>query len=155
MAMKISLIAVGGELTDGLHKEYETYITRLQRWSNFSFRAVANLKRKDSASAKAEEAHKILQLLSESAWVVLLDERGTEWSSEEFSAKLETWRSIRPEVTFVIGGAYGVDDMVRRRADTVWSLSKLVFPHEIARLLVAEQLYRALAIANGHPYHHR
>ena len=87
-------------------------------------------------------------------YVICCDERGENISSDEFSQRLERCFLNSQDVVILIGGAYGFDEMVRQRADLVWSFSKLVFPHRIARLIVAEQIYRAQEIAHGGQYHH-
>lgn len=87
-------------------------------------------------------------------FVIVCDERGKNISSEEFSRQIETAFVNSRNVVILIGGAYGFSDEVRERADLVWSFSKLVFPHALARVIVAEQVYRAQEIAAGHPYHH-
>lgn len=87
-------------------------------------------------------------------FVICCDERGGNISSDEFSQKLEKAFSGSKEVVILIGGAYGFDPEVREKADFVWSFSKLVFPHMIARLVACEQIYRASQIATGRPYHH-
>ena len=81
---------------------------------------------------------------------MLLDERGQQTTSPEFSRAL----SCRADATIVIGGAYGVNDELRQRANLMVSLSKMVFPHQLVRLILIEQIYRAQAIYNHHPYHH-
>ena len=87
-------------------------------------------------------------------WVIVCDERGENISSDEYSRKLEKAFVDSKNVVILIGGAYGFSEEVRKRADFVWSFSKLVFPHALARVIVAEQTYRAQEIALGHPYHH-
>lgn len=86
--------------------------------------------------------------------VICCDERGENISSNEFSEKLEKSFVSGFDVIILIGGAYGFNDFVREKADFVWSFSKLVFPHMIARLVVAEQIYRAQEISRGGKYHH-
>jgi 23S rRNA (pseudouridine1915-N3)-methyltransferase len=99
-----------------------------------------------------QEAVQLLSKINPQDYVILLDERGKQLSSEKFAHKLA---SIHHKTcVFIIGGAYGVDDSVRERADFVWSLSELVFPHQLVRLILAEQLYRAHCIQSSHPYHH-
>ena len=87
-------------------------------------------------------------------YVICCDERGENISSDEFSRRLEQAFLNSREVVILIGGAYGFTPEVREKADFVWSFSKLVFPHMIARLMVCEQVYRASQIAIGGPYHH-
>ena len=87
-------------------------------------------------------------------YVICCDERGENISSNEFSQRLEKSFVGGRDVVILIGGAFGFSDEVRQRADFVWSFSRLVFPHKIARLIVAEQIYRAQEIAKGGHYHH-
>ena len=87
-------------------------------------------------------------------YVICCDERGTNVSSEEFASKLEVAKINGKDIVILIGGAYGFDPSVREKADFVWSFSRLVFPHMIARLVVCEQIYRATQIMVGGPYHH-
>lgn len=117
---------------------------------------IATVRRhKNDRSDKAIEAEGalILARLEPSERVVLLDERGTQLSSKELAAMLAQWQGDRRDLCFVIGGPDGVSDACRRRADTTLSLSRLTLPHGLARVLLAEQLYRAHALRTGHPYH--
>lgn len=110
----------------------------------------------DPERTKLAESDTILSRLKPGDTIVLLDERGTEWDSPEFSAQLEKWQIVaRGRLVFIIGGAYGVDQRIFKRAGAVWSLSKLVFPHQLVRVLLAEQLYRAYSIQENMPYHHQ
>ncbi|RRD35481.1 23S rRNA (pseudouridine(1915)-N(3))-methyltransferase RlmH [Leucobacter sp. OH2974_COT-288] len=103
--------------------------------------------------ARTEESTRILGKLQDAEFVVLLDERGKMLSSPKLAQTLEQ-QLQRRNATVIIGGAYGVDERVRQRADLVWSLSDLVFPHQLVRLILVEQIYRAGEIAAGRPYHH-
>ena len=87
-------------------------------------------------------------------FVIVCDERGVNLSSPEFSSKLSGAFASSRNVVILIGGAYGFSETVRERADLVWSFSRLVFPHRLCRVMVAEQIYRASQIASGGPYHH-
>ena len=84
----------------------------------------------------------------------MLDERGKNIDSPTLSRILEDELSYGKQIVVIIGGAYGVDDRIHQRADMVWSLSKLVFPHQLVRLVLVEQVYRAQEIARGGAYHH-
>ena len=86
--------------------------------------------------------------------VILLDERGKNLSSPDLAQHLQSRFDVGASVAMVIGGAYGVDEQLHGRADLVWSLSKLVFPHQLVRMILAEQIYRAQEISAGRPYHH-
>ncbi len=109
---------------------------------------------REGEAARAEESDRVLSKLDRDAFVVLLDERGQNVDSPALASRLQGAFDSSKQVAVIIGGAYGVDDRVRQRADFVWSLSKLVFPHQLVRLILAEQLYRAQEIAGGRPYHH-
>ena len=87
-------------------------------------------------------------------FVICCDERGENISSDEFSQRLDKAFSASREVVILIGGAYGFSDIVRERADFMWSFSKLVYPHGIARIVCIEQIYRASQIIQNRPYHH-
>lgn len=104
--------------------------------------------------ARQEESQHILSRLKANDYVILLDEKGKIVGSPDLSGILLAQLEASKDVIVVIGGAYGVDDTVHHRANFVWSLSKLVFPHQLVRLILTEQIYRAQEIASGNPYHH-
>lgn len=104
--------------------------------------------------AREEESGRILSRLKDDDLVILLDERGKNLDSLTLSRMLEDELMHSRQVVVIIGGAYGVDARVHVRADVVWSLSNLVFPHQLVRLILVEQLYRAQEIARGGGYHH-
>lgn len=105
-------------------------------------------------AARQEESDRLLLRVTPNEFVILLDERGTIASSPELTQVLLRKLENAIPVTLIIGGAYGVDDRIRERADFVLSLSLLVFPHQLVRLILIEQIYRAQEIAAGRPYHH-
>jgi hypothetical protein len=102
--------------------------------------------------ARQEESERISSRLRSDDFVILLDERGKNLSSPELSDLISN--SINKHIVFIIGGAYGVNGTLRQKANIVWSLSNLVFPHQLVRLILAEQLYRAQEIHRGSHYHH-
>ena len=103
--------------------------------------------------ARQEESERLLSRIKDSNFTILLDERGKSLSSPELSSLI--LQNNTKHIVFIIGGAYGVTDEMRQRANVTWSLSKLVFPHQLVRLILAEQLYRAQEIAKGSRYHHQ
>lgn len=105
---------------------------------------------RDPVQALRMEGEAILKRIDDRARVILLDERGTALSSPD----LARWLEERPAATFVIGGAYGIDGRVVARADDRLSLSKLTLPHQLVRIVLLEQLYRAFTLQHGHAYHH-
>lgn len=104
--------------------------------------------------ARAEESRRLLDKMVPGDFVVLLDERGQLLDNARLQRTLTQQLDASRRVVVIIGGAYGVDDLVRQRADLVWSLSPLVLPHQLVRLVLIEQLYRSQSLAHGHPYHH-
>ena len=145
--------AVGRKLDPGLLEVQSEYIKRLSRWVQVTETLVPPSKG-DPAEVIEQDSKNLLGKIKTSDLVVLLDERGQQYSSPKFAEKLEVWSAQQRSVIFVIGGAFGVDESVRTRADVVWSLSELVFPHELVRVLLYEQLYRAQCIQHNLPYHH-
>ena len=110
---------------------------------------------RDPAQALRKEAEAILKRLEPQEPLVLLDERGREQTTREFAAWLgERLEASGRSLTFVVGGAFGVDESVRRRAQTTLALSRLTLPHQLVRVVLLEQLYRVLSLRAGHGYHH-
>ncbi len=106
-------------------------------------------------NVREKESDAILKRLTGREAVVLLDERGRQPDSREWAAMLGKLMEISPSATtFVLGGAYGVDERIRSRATEVVSLSRLTFPHQLARVILLEQIYRGLTLLSGHAYHH-
>lgn len=103
----------------------------------------------------AQEGRLILEKLPTQAFCVALDVKGQTLSTEALAQKLEQWQldMDSKDICFVIGGAEGLDKSVLKRANFVWSLSTLTFPHQLVKVILAEQLYRGVSILNGHPYH--
>lgn len=151
--MSVKILAVGKKheawVSDGIAR----YEKRLRKPFDASWQLLPHSAREGDA-ARAEESERILAKLDRDAFVVLLDERGRNVDSVALAATLRGAFDVGRGVVVIIGGAYGVEDRVRSRADFVWSLSKLVFPHQLVRLVLAEQLYRAQEISGGRPYHH-
>jgi len=105
---------------------------------------------------KKKEGETILEWLQKDDYLVALDERGKQFSSEKLAQFIETRASDRVKnLVFLIGGAYGIDEAVMKRANYQWSLSPLVFPHQLVRLILAEQVYRACTIIRNEKYHHK
>lgn len=132
------------------------YADRLPREWKFRLDVVptARRARKDtSTQAVRTEGELILGKLNASEQMILLDERGKQLSSPSLATKLADWQNDGRDLCFVIGGPDGVSADCRQRANFAWSLSQLTLPHGLARVLFAEQLYRAHSLQTGHPYH--
>ena len=133
-----------------------TYQKRMPRHLELVFREIPAAGRLSGSSPdknKQKEGEQILKAIPANAFVVALDERGKQWSSTELAARLEGWQAEYSDVVFIIGGADGLSADVKQRADILWSLSALTLPHALVRVVLAEQLYRAWTLIQGHPYH--
>lgn len=151
--MPIRLLAVGKKHESWVQEGIQRYEKRLQRPFDVSWQLLPHSAREGDA-ARSEESGRILDKINEGDYVILLDERGTNLDSPSLSSYLLSPLQRSQAVVLIIGGAYGVDASIHQRANLTWSLSKLVFPHQLVRLILAEQIYRAQEIAGGRPYHH-
>ena len=154
--MHIRLIAVGDRQPSWVDDAFGTYSARFPREWKFRLDAIPTARRgknDKSDSAVLAEGREILDKIGPGEQVVLLDERGRQFTSVELSAKLAAWQGEGRDLCFVIGGPDGVSAECLDRANIRWSLSKLTLPHGLARVLFAEQLYRAWSLQAGHPYH--
>ena len=151
--MTIRLLVIGKKHESWVVEGITRYERRLRKPFATSWQLLPHSSREGEA-ARAEESDRVLAKVSRDDFVVLLDERGSNLDSPSVAASLQSAFDGGRPVTLLIGGAYGVDDRVRARADLVWSLSKLVFPHQLVRLVVMEQLYRAQQILAGGSYNH-
>lgn len=154
--MHIRLIAVGDRQPAWVDDAFDNYSARLPREWKFRLTSIATAHRsKNDKSNKAVQAEgvQILAGIDTTEQVVLLDERGKHYSSSELSKRLADWQADGRDLCFVIGGPDGVSTAVRERANSTWSLSHLTLPHGLARVLFAEQMYRAWSLQAGHPYH--
>jgi 23S rRNA (pseudouridine1915-N3)-methyltransferase len=140
----IDLIAVGKLKNDPLLDVFEDYKKRLL-WK-FSLIEL-------EAQTQSGEHSKIIEKLNPRAALVVLDERGKSIGSRDFAAKIDGWQTTHGHVQFVIGGADGLSDEIRKRAALLVSFGAQTWPHMMARVMVMEQIYRAQQILAGHPYH--
>ena len=156
--MNIQLLLVGKTGFSFIRDGMEEYSKRLNKYVNFTIRIIPDLKGSKSWSTdrfQEEEGKKILSALNQRDYVVLLDERGENPDSFEFARFLEKQLMISTKsLVFVIGGAYGFSRQVYDRGNTLLSLSRMTFSHQVIRLFFMEQLYRAFTIMRGEPYHH-
>lgn len=156
--MEIELLTVGKTSIRFVEEGIEEYTRRLKHYIPFSIKALPDIRNASKLSEtkqKEAEGEKILASLTNSDYVVLLDEHGKEYTSVEFSSFIEKQMiGGRRKVVFVVGGPYGFSQEVYNRADSLLSLSKMTFNHEMVRLFFVEQIYRGMTILRGEPYHH-
>ena len=156
--MKITLLTVGKTDRDWVKQGLDIYVSRLSHYIPFSITEIPELKKVAALTKeqiKNKEGELILKNIRPADDVILLDEKGKEFSSMEFAKILQDKISyVGKDIVFVIGGAYGFSEDVYRRADSKISLSRMTFSHQMIRLIFVEQLYRAMTILNNNPYHH-
>ncbi len=156
--MRLQILAIG-RLKSGPERElverYRARADALARSLGFAPLTIAELPESRARSAPERVAAEAAALLarSEGTKLVALDERASSFTSNAFAARLRSWRDAGSGFSFIIGGPDGLDEVVRERADLLLSFGQLTLPHGIVRVLLAEQIYRALTILAGHPYH--
>ncbi len=156
--MKIALLQTGKTNDTNIAALADLYTNRIKKYTGFEILTVQDVKNTKNMPVQehqVKEAAKILQFISDDDYVILLDERGKELRTIEFSVWLEkVFLLPKKRILFIIGGAWGFSDDLYKRADYNISLSKMTFPHQLVRLLFLEQLYRVFTIMKGEPYHH-
>lgn len=151
--MTIRVLAIGKKHESWVTEGIERYEKRMKKPFDLKWQLLPHSAR-EGDSARTEESERILAKVDARDFLVLLDERGKNIDSPTLAKTLQRPFDTSRNITVVIGGAYGVDASVHERADFTWSLSKLVFPHQLVRLILTEQLYRAQEISAGGKYHH-
>ena len=143
-----------GRLRAYFREACDDYLRRIRRYGPVTEREVREAGRAATPTLRRrEEAERLRDELPPRALVVVLDRSGTAWSSDELARRLERWREGAVPVALVVGGAFGLDPEMVRAATHRWSLGPLTLPHELARVVVLEQWYRAWTILRGEPYH--
>ncbi len=157
--MKLAVAAIGKIAYAPYQQAVERYAQRLPHYLPFELKEIPDIKNTKALTPelqKAQEGALLLKWLTPADAVILMDERGKEYTSREFSTFLsEKMHTVPGRLVFVIGGPYGFSPEVYARANGKISLSKMTFPHELARVVLVEQLYRAMTILRGEPYHHQ
>lgn len=157
--MKISLYIIGKTSAAYLREGIEIYCKRLSHYVQFELKQLPDVKTTKGmteSAQKVKEGEMFLEQIRTADYVALLDEHGREMTSREFAGFIDKRMASAGagNIIFVIGGPYGFSDAMYQRADTKLSFSQMTFSHEMIRLLFVEQLYRAMTILRGEPYHH-
>ncbi|WP_286236762.1 23S rRNA (pseudouridine(1915)-N(3))-methyltransferase RlmH [Neptuniibacter halophilus] len=154
--MKVRIIAVGGKMPAWVNQGYAEYAKRLP--ADFQLELVEiplghRGKGSDPARAMRQEGDQMLAAIPKGDRVIALEVLGKNWSTGQLAEKVEAWRMDGYNISLLIGGPDGLDPRCSSMADQKWSLSALTLPHPLVRVLLAEQLYRAWTVIQGHPYH--
>lgn len=157
--MKFQFWSVGKENESYVNEGIQLFTKRINNyypadWSIFN--SPKNASKLSEEELKITEGTLLLSNVKKEDYLILLDERGKQLSSEKLASKIQGLANeSRKNIIFIIGGAFGVSKDVMNRADMIWSLSELVFPHQIVRLMLSEQIYRACTIIRNEKYHHK
>ncbi len=155
--MRINLVCMGKTDDKEITNLVKYYQNRLPKYWNFEIIEIPDVKNAKNLSPdllKKEEGKLFLNLIKNSDTIVLLDEKGKQFTSRQFASKIDNWMSSSvKKVSIIIGGAYGFSDEMYERANEKMSLSKMTFTHQMIRLFFVEQIYRADQILQGKPYH--
>ncbi len=154
--MKYFIVAVGNKMPDWICAGYNEYIKRIPREISVNLIEVKPEKRvtgKTIEQLLLTESQRICSALPVNCKTVVLDERGHQWETNQFVQSMKEWTNDGGDVAFVIGGADGLHHEIKRKSHTMIALSRLTLPHGLVRILLAEQLYRAISIMKNHPYH--
>lgn len=145
--MNIQIIAIGNKMPTWVNEAFDEYRKRLQPEIQLQLKEIPVQKN------KTQEGALILAALKPQSFVIALDSRGPQHTSEQCAEQLNQWKLLGKNIHILIGGPEGYSAEALEKADTTWSLSALTFPHPIVRIILAEQLYRAQCILKKHPYH--
>ena len=157
--MKISFWSIGKSHEAYIKPGVEDFTSRVSRYFKVEWNIIPvpkNAGMMSEMDLKRKEGEMILGWLKQDDYLIALDERGKQMSSEKLAAFIQSRanESVK-QLVFLIGGAFGIDESVLKRADAKWSLSELTFPHQLVRLILAEQVYRACTILKNEKYHHK
>lgn len=154
--MKLRIVAVGHKMPAWINAGFAEYSQRMPREARMELCEVKPAVRTDGKAVdqwRELEAKRVLEVLSPRCRRIVLDERGKSLTTVDLSKRIERWKSEGDDVAFIIGGADGTAASLKQHAEFMWSLSPLTLPHGLCRVILAEQLYRAVSLLAGHPYH--
>lgn len=156
--MRIDLVCIGTRLPAWVDQAFESYASRMPPQCTLTLKAYPLAKRHKGGVLQRQieqECGRLLKAIPGKSVVVALDVRGELWGTDELTTHLKTWLQSGRSVSMMIGGPEGLSKSCLEKADYHWSLSPLTFPHALARVIVAEQLFRAWSILSHHPYHRK
>lgn len=154
--MKFLIVSVGHKMPDWITQGFNEYTKRMPREARIELLELKPESRssgKSTAQIMEAEAQRILAALPQHCLCIALDEHGSQPTTKQLASKMESWMGAGTDVAFIIGGADGLHDTVKRAAQQLMALSAFTLPHAFVRVLLAEQLYRAHSLMHNHPYH--
>lgn len=154
--MKINLLAIGKRMPAWVQQGFEDYSKRLPSQFQLHLLEIEAKKRSKNADLSritTEEGQALLNAVPDHSLIIALDEHGKQWDTQEFAQNLQKWHDEPQNISFLVGGADGLAQECLKKAHITLSLSRLTFPHPLVRVIIAEQIYRAVSLLQGHPYH--
>jgi len=154
--MKIRLLAVGQKMPKWVQQTFSDYNNRLSKTQQLELLEIAPVHRSKTMNvdkAKQMEGEAIIAALKPQEKMIVLDENGKAISTKYLAQSIKNWQMDAVDLAIIIGGADGISDAVKQKADNLWSLSQLTFPHPLVRVILMEQIYRAYSLIANHPYH--
>lgn len=154
--MRFTIITIGQKMPAWVSEGVKTYQDRFAKPCTLTLQEIPLEKRgkhPDIQYLKIKEAEQIKKLLPPQDFIVALDETGKQFSTLALAKQIEDWQHLGKNISFVIGGPDGLDKSILDAANLCWSLSPLTFPHPLVRIILIEQLYRAMSVIKNHPYH--
>jgi 23S rRNA (pseudouridine1915-N3)-methyltransferase len=154
--MKLIIVSVGHKMPDWITAGFNEYSKRMPREARIELLEIKPEPRttgKTTAQIMEAEAQRILASLPQNCRRIVLDERGAQTTTRQLAARMQEWMRESRDVAFIIGGADGLHESVKQAAHQLLALSSFTLPHAVARVLLAEQLYRAYSLMHNHPYH--
>ncbi|MDX1684697.1 MAG: 23S rRNA (pseudouridine(1915)-N(3))-methyltransferase RlmH [Saprospiraceae bacterium] len=152
--MSLEIWYIGKPRHDEFDALSEEYLKRIKKYAPIKLSAIKESKSREPVSKVRDDSSSLLNLIKPSDFLILLDERGKLFTTIEFADKLRREWMPKRRTIFLIGGSFGLSEAIRSRANEIIALSKMVLPHQMARLVFTEQLYRAFTVLNNENYHH-
>ncbi len=149
----IKIISVGKIKEDYLTDAINEYKKRLQKYTNIEIIEIPDEGLEDEIVVKRKEKDKIKKILNQKDFIITMEIDGKQLTSEEFAKKLDNINIANPNITFIIGGSYGLDEEIKQMSNYKLSFSKMTFPHQLFRVILLEQIYRTYKIRNNEKYH--
>lgn len=140
-------------MPDWIESGFMEYRKRMPKELSIELIEIKQVKDKNREQSLVAEYERIEKVLPTASFIIVMDEQGKQLSTQDLAASLINWMNLGKDITFIIGGADGLHPAIKQKADQILSLSRMTFPHGLVRVLLAEQLYRAMTILKHHPYH--
>ena len=151
--MEISIITICNKKDNNAESLVVRYLSQIEKFYKVSIINITFQTKKIKKNLYEKEYRKALSLIKPGSILIALDESGSNYNSTSFSKKMQHWIEGYSHIYFIIGGPDGLSDEVKDKSGSILSLSKLTFPHQLAKVILIEQIYRSISIMNNHPYH--